>query len=127
RVEGEWELPALHVVGVGGSAAMAGIAAVLLTRASLRRNDIRGGLVGLAFTVMAGLLTVHGLATPGFILEEYGRNATVGLAGVTAVPLAGVILAAAIAAPPAARARRWIVRGQAIGLGAVGAFGVAGL
>jgi len=35
---------------------------------------------------MAGLLLIHALATPDFILGEYGRNATVGLAGALAVP-----------------------------------------
>ncbi|HET8804921.1 MAG TPA: hypothetical protein VFM47_00520, partial [Gaiellales bacterium] len=59
---------------------------MLMTRAAIRRNDTRAGLVGVAFTVKAGLMTIHGLATPGVFLEEYTRNAIVGLAGVLAVP-----------------------------------------
>ena len=83
----------------------------------MRRNDLRAGLVGLSFTLMAGLLAVHGLATPGIFLEEYGRNAVVGLAGALAVPAAGVVLALAVYAPPALPgADRLIVRAQLLAI-----------
>jgi hypothetical protein len=78
RVHGEFELPTLHVLAVTSTAAVAAAVSVLMTRAAIRRNDTRAGLVGVSFTVMAGLMTIHGLATPGVFLEEYGRNATVG-------------------------------------------------
>ena len=96
RVHGEFELPTLHVLAVTGTAAVAAAVSMLMTRAAIRRNDTRAGLVGVAFTVIAGLMTIHGLATPGVFLEEYAHNATVGLAGVLAVPAGGVILAAAV-------------------------------
>jgi HD-GYP domain-containing protein (c-di-GMP phosphodiesterase class II) len=128
RVNGEFELPTLHVLAVTGTAAVAAAVSVLMTRAAIRRNDLRAGLVGVAFTVMAGLMTIHGLATPGVFLEEYARNATVGLAGVLAVPAGGVILAVAVLAPSARTgAKRVVARCQAVALAALLVFGVVGL
>jgi HD-GYP domain-containing protein (c-di-GMP phosphodiesterase class II) len=125
---GEFELITLHVVSVTGVAAVAASVAILMTRAALRRNDLRAGLVGVAFTAMGGLMVIHGLATPGIFLDEYGRNATVGLAGVLAVPVGGVLLALAVIVPPAHRsARRLVVRGQTICLGVLVVFGAIGL
>ncbi|HEY0387299.1 MAG TPA: HD-GYP domain-containing protein [Gaiellales bacterium] len=127
-VAGEFELPGVHVVAVTGTASFAAVISVLMTRAALHRNDMRAGLVGVAFTAVAGLMTVHGLATPGFLLEEYGRNATVGLAGVLAVPAGGLLLAAATLAPTvAAGARRIVMRLQMAVLAALLGFGVIGL
>ena len=124
---GEFELPTVHVIGVTLTASFAAAVSVLITRAALRRNDSRAGLVGVAFTVMAGLMTIHGLATPGVFLEEYARNATVGLAGVMAVPAGGVLLAAATLLPPLTNAGRAIVRCQAAAILVLIAFGAAGL
>src|SRR6185503_12771666 len=122
------EQPAAHVIAVGGTAALASFVAVLLTLAAVRRNDLRGGLVGAAFTAMAGLLTIHALATPGFLLEEYGRNATIGLAGVSAVPAAAALLALAVAVPASIeRARQLIVGIEAAVLIALIGFGTGGL
>ena len=80
-VTGAFVSPPTHVLAVGGAALAALLAATLMVRVAMRENDIRGGLVGVGFLAMAGLLIVHAAATPGFILGEYGRNATVGLAG----------------------------------------------
>src|SRR5579862_8350110 len=90
---GSYELPTVHVFAVGGCAALAAVCSILMTRSSISRNDLRGGLVGVAFTAMAGLLTIHGLATPGVFLGEYGRNVIVGLTGAIAVPVGGALLA----------------------------------
>src|SRR5882724_9724422 len=81
RLAGEFELPTLHLVTVTGAAGFAAVVSLMMTRVALRRNDLRAGLVGVAFTCTGGLLVIHGLATPGIFLDEYGRNATVGLAG----------------------------------------------
>jgi hypothetical protein len=127
-VHGEFELPTIHVIAVTGTASLAAAVSVLMTAAALRRNDTRAGLVGVAFTAVAGLMTVHGLATPDFLLEEYGRNATVGLAGVLAVPAGGILLAAATLAPPAANGARRVVLGCQIAvLIALALFGAVGL
>jgi len=117
-----------HFVTVAGSSLAAAAISVLITRAAVRRNDIRAGLVGLAFTMMAGLLAIHGLSTPGFILEEYGRNAVIGLAGALAVPAGGVIMALAVIAPPnLPQGRTWIVRGQIAAIALLVTFGIVGL
>ena len=56
-----------HFTGVGVTALVAAIAALALTVAGVRRKDGRVILLGTAFTVMAALLAIHGLATPGVI------------------------------------------------------------
>ena len=113
-----------HFLIVAGSSLAAAAISVLITRVAVRRNDIRAGLVGMAFTVMAGMLAIHGLSTPGFILEEYGRNAVIGLAGALAVPAGGVIMALAVIAPPnLPQGRTWIVRGQIAAIAVLVTFG----
>ena len=57
-----------HFIGVGCTAVVATAAAIALTIAGAHRNDGRTVLLGTAFTVMAALLALHGLATPGIIL-----------------------------------------------------------
>jgi hypothetical protein len=59
----------VHLLVVTGTAAVAALVSVLMTRAALRRRDTRAGLVGVAFTATAGLMTIHGLATPGIFLD----------------------------------------------------------
>jgi putative nucleotidyltransferase with HDIG domain len=99
HITGAFVSPPTHVVAVGGTAVAAAIAALLMIGVARRENDARGGLVGVGFLIMAGLLVIHALATPGFILGEYGRNATVGLAGALAVPAGGIVLAIALMLP----------------------------
>ncbi len=128
RLVGEFELPTLHLVAVTGAAAFAAVISLMMTRVALRRNDLRAGLVGVAFTATGGLLVIHGLATPGIVLEEYGRNATVGLAGALAVPAGGVLLALAVIVPPANRIAAGLIwRGQVVCLVALTLFGAIGL
>ena len=103
HVSGGFTSPPTHVIAVGGAALGAMVAALLMVHVARRENDARAGLVGVGFLVMAGLLLIHALATPGFILGEYGRNATVGLAGALAVPAGGIVFAIALIAARAAR------------------------
>ncbi|HEY3766630.1 MAG TPA: HD-GYP domain-containing protein [Gaiellales bacterium] len=98
-VTGSFVSPPTHVMAVGGAALAALLAALLMVRVARREHDARGGLVGVAFLAMAGLLIIHASATPGFILDAYGRNATVGLAGALAVPVGGIVLAIALLLP----------------------------
>src|ERR687896_259794 len=58
----------VHFIGVGISAVMAAVAALALTIIGVRRRDGRVVLVGTAFSVMAALLAIHGLATPGIVI-----------------------------------------------------------
>jgi putative nucleotidyltransferase with HDIG domain len=114
----------LHFYGVGGSALAAAVAALVLTAIGVRRGDGRTVLIGTAFTVMAGLLSIHGLATPGIVI---GQNGVISLTGALTLPVGGAVLA--LTAVPALRRPRGI-RGLLVfdvvaftailGLGAVG-------
>ncbi len=80
----------LHFGGVGLTALAAAVAAVALTIVGARRRDGRTVLVGTAFSVMAALLALHGLATPGVLI---GDNGVVSLTGGATLPVGGAILA----------------------------------
>jgi len=80
----------VHFVGVGVSAAAAAAAAVVLSLVGARRGDGRTVLVGTVFTVMAGLLAIHGLATPGIWI---GDNGVIALTGAGTLPVGGAVLA----------------------------------
>jgi hypothetical protein len=62
----------VHFWGVGVGALLATAAALALTIVGWRRNDARTVLVGTAFSAMAALLALHGLATPGVIMGYHG-------------------------------------------------------
>jgi putative nucleotidyltransferase with HDIG domain len=95
----------VHFVGVGISAVAAAFAALALTYVGVRRVDGRVVLVGTGFTVMAALLAIHGLATPGVLI---GPNGVIALTGAATLPVGGAVLA--LSALPGLR------RPQAIGL-----------
>jgi HD-GYP domain-containing protein (c-di-GMP phosphodiesterase class II) len=80
----------VHFIGVGVSAVMASVAALALTVVGVRRQDGRVVLVGSAFTVMAALLAIHGLATPGVLI---GDNGVIALTGAATLPVGGAVLA----------------------------------
>ena len=126
--DGSFVSPPTHVVVVAGAALAACAVSLLMIALARREHDPRGGLVGVGFLISAGLLAVHGLATPDFILSEYGRNATVGLAGGLAVPAGGVVLALAVALPARmVEAPRLLGRCAAAAGAAIVAFGAVGL
>jgi HD-GYP domain-containing protein (c-di-GMP phosphodiesterase class II) len=79
-----------HFWSVVLSSLLATAAGVVLSVGGWHRHDARAVLVGTAFTVMASLLFVHGLATPGFIVE---MNGVVSLTGAATLPVGAVILA----------------------------------
>src|SRR6266536_2505983 len=91
----------VHFIGVGVSALVAAIAAIALTVVGVRRNDGRAVLVGTAFTAMAALLAIHGLATPGVLI---GMNGVIALTGAATLPVGGAVLA--LSALPALRRPR---------------------
>jgi putative nucleotidyltransferase with HDIG domain len=80
----------LHFGGVGLTALAAAVAAIALTIIGARRRDGRTVLVGTAFSVMAALLALHGIATPGILI---GDNGVVSLTGGATLPVGGAILA----------------------------------
>ena len=80
----------IHFVGVALGAGLATVCAVALTVAGARLQDGYAVLVGAAFSVMAALLCLHGLATPGIIVE---MNGVVAFTGGATLPVGGAILA----------------------------------
>lgn len=101
----------VHIAAVGAGAGLATAAALALTVAGARRRDGRSVLVGCAFSVMAALLLLHGLATPGILV---GRNGVVSFTGGAALPVGGAVLA--LSALPALR-RPGAVRPLLLALG----------
>ena len=84
----------VHFYGVGFTAVAATVAAVALTVVGARRSDARTVLVGTAFSVMAALLALHGLATPGMLVGFNGLGAFTG--GATLVVGAAILALAAL-------------------------------
>jgi HD-GYP domain-containing protein (c-di-GMP phosphodiesterase class II) len=80
----------VHFYGVGVSALLATVAAVALTTAGARAGDARTVVVGGGFAVMAALLAVHGLVTPGVLV---GRNGVIALTGAATLPVGASVLA----------------------------------
>jgi putative nucleotidyltransferase with HDIG domain len=116
---------AVHFVGVGVSALAAAIAALALTLVGVQRNDGRVVLVGTGFTVMAALLAIHGLATPGVLV---GQNGVISLTGAATLPVGGGVLA--LSAVPGLRrpqGMRPLLVLQATALIAVIGLGVLGM
>jgi HD-GYP domain-containing protein (c-di-GMP phosphodiesterase class II) len=79
----------VHFYGVGVSALVAMAAAVALTTAGARARDARTVVVGGGFSVMAALLAVHGLVTPGVLM---GPNGLIALTGGATLPVGGLVL-----------------------------------
>jgi putative nucleotidyltransferase with HDIG domain len=89
--EREWMPPlAVHFYGVGVSALVAAAAAVVLTSAGVRAGDGRTVVVGSGFFVMAVLLAVHGLVTPGVLV---GQNGVIAVTGGATLPAGAAVLA----------------------------------
>jgi HD-GYP domain-containing protein (c-di-GMP phosphodiesterase class II) len=83
----------VHFYGVGVTAAVAMVAAVALTTAGARAGDARTVVVGSGFSVMAMLLAVHGLMTPGILV---GTNGVIALTGAATLPIGGAVLALSV-------------------------------
>ena len=100
----------IHFGGVALGAGIATVAAVTLTIAGARQRDGYAVLVGGAFSVMAALLCLHGLATPYVFVDDVGVAAFTG--GAT-LPVGGAILAlgalSALRRPAAVRPLLWLL------------------
>jgi putative nucleotidyltransferase with HDIG domain len=119
-----------HFFVVIFTTAVAGAAAVWLTVIGARRQDARAVLVGAAFSAMAALLFIHGLATPDVILAEQPGDQTplLAFAGGATLPVGGAILS--LAAWPAflrPESVPMLLRLQAVVTAAIVALGVVGL
>ena len=100
----------VHFVGVALGAGVATVAAAALTIAGARLRDGYAVLVGAAFSVMAALLCLHGLATPGILVE---MNGVVAFTGGATLPVGGAILALgaipALRRPSAVKPLLWLL------------------
>ncbi len=95
-------VPRIHFYAVSATALVCAALAIALGAAGVRRRDRRAASIGAGFTVMAALLAVHGLTTPGFLIaSEY--TAAVGVSGALAVPLGGGVILATLVARPRTR------------------------
>ena len=94
-----FDVPTIHFYAVSATALVCAALAVALGIAGIRRHDRRSASIGAGFTVIAALLAVHGLTTPGFLIEsEY--TAAVGVAGALAVPVGGAVILATLVQRP---------------------------
>jgi HD-GYP domain-containing protein (c-di-GMP phosphodiesterase class II) len=115
----------VHFVAVGQTALVATLAAITLTAVGVLRRDSRAVLVGTAFTAMAALLTIHGLATPGIIV---GYNGVISFSGGATLPVGGAVLAlSALPAFRGPRAVRPLLWFQGLLLAGIVTLGVVGL
>lgn len=115
----------VHFVGVGVSALVAAAVSLALTVVGVQRNDGRVALIGTGFTVMAALLAIHGLATPGVIV---GMNGVISLTGAATLPAGAAVLALS-AVPTLRRPRSMgpLLALQAVSLVTVFFLGLIGL
>ena len=115
----------VHFSGVGLTALAAAFAAVALTIAGARRRDGRTVLVGTAFSAMAALLALHGIATPGILV---GMNGVVAFTGGATLPVGAAVLALS-ALPSVRRTRdvRPLIALQIVLLSAILTLGVVGM
>src|SRR5439155_24686050 len=81
----------VHFYAVGFTALAAAAACVALSIVGARFDDLRTVIVGGAFGVMAALLALHGLATPGFIIPT--MNGVIMFTGGATLPAGAALLA----------------------------------
>ena len=77
-------VPVLHMVVVGVARLLAASCAIAMSVIAARRNDGRAVWTGMAFSVIATILVIHGLATPRVILPD---NGLVQVAGALNLPI----------------------------------------
>lgn len=63
--------PTFHFYVVGFTALAAALACAVVIASAQTLHNTRLLFLGLAFFIIAGVFSVHGLATPGFILDEF--------------------------------------------------------
>jgi HD-GYP domain-containing protein (c-di-GMP phosphodiesterase class II) len=115
----------VHFYGVGVSALVATAAAAALTIVGAKSGDVRTVVVGGGFSLMAALLAVHGLTTPGVLI---GNNGLIAVSGAATLPVGGCVMA--LSALPQFGSARGIPRVLAVQIGlaaAIVAFSLVGV
>jgi hypothetical protein len=115
----------VHFGFIAVGSLVAAAAALALTIVGARRGDGRTVLLGTAFSVMTGILMVHGLATPGVLV---GQNGVIALSGAAVLPVGGGVLALsalpALRRPTSVRPLLWLEGVLLSGVLALGAVGI---
>jgi len=114
--------PTQHFYIVSSVALISLVLAAFAAAAALRVPRARVLLLALSFLTMAGFFSVHGLATPGFIVESR-YFAVTGFSARLSLLAASILLAASTAEPPPAVARAMVRWRGALLLGTVGSLG----
>ncbi len=115
----------VHFYAVGVTAVVATVAAVAITIAGARRGDTRTVIVGGGFSLMAALLAVHGLVTPGMLV---GMNGLIAVTGAATLPVGGIVMAlSALPLFASARAIPRVIAVQAVLACGIVALSVVGL
>jgi HD-GYP domain-containing protein (c-di-GMP phosphodiesterase class II) len=117
----------VHFYAVGMTALVAAAASLALTAIGARFSDTRTVLIGTAFAVMAALLALHGISTPGVLFpnDQYGA---VMLTGGTTLPAGAAILAlSTFALPSVLRGVKPLLILQAVLLALVFGVGITGM
>ena len=117
----------LHFYGVGLTALAAAIASAALTLIGARQQDERTVLIGTAFAVMAALLGLHGIATPGILFDASHYGAVMLTGGATLPAGAAILALSALPLPRGFRSVKALLIAQAILLSTVVGLGVLGL
>ncbi len=116
----------IHFAAVGVCALIATAAALTLTLIGARQEDARVVVVGSAFSVMALLLFVHGLSTPGLLVPY---NGLVAFTGGATLPVGGAILALSalpsLRRPEGVRPLLYVLAGVLTVIAVVSALGMA--
>jgi HD-GYP domain-containing protein (c-di-GMP phosphodiesterase class II) len=117
--------PVVHLMVVGVAGGLAVVASVAMSIVAARRNDGRAVWLGMAFSVMATMLVLHALATPGVIVSA---NGVVQVAGALNLPFGGTILAASgLSALSRPRNVKLVLRVQVASVGVLALAGTAAL
>src|SRR3712207_2656122 len=115
----------VHFLPIAVAAGLAAAASVALTVVGARRGDGRSVIVGTAFSAMAALLAVHGLTTPGMLVEQ---NGVIAFSGAATLPVGGGVLTLAAVAelrgPGAVRRLLWLQAGLLVAILSLGAAGI---
>jgi putative nucleotidyltransferase with HDIG domain len=115
----------VHFLPIAISAGLAAAAALALTVYGARGGDGRSVLIGTAFSSMASLLAIHGLATPGFLLED---NGIVAFSGALTLPVGGAVLALSaipeLRRPTAVRPLLWLQGALIVAILGIGTVGM---
>ena len=115
----------VHFWSIWPAAAAATAAAVVLTIVGARRSDSRTVIMGTAFSVMAGLLALHGISSPGVLVD---MNGLVAFTGGATLPVGAVILSLTVLPSlQSPRSVRRLLVLQGVLLGVILVLGIAGM